>query len=452
MKINSVIVCLAAVWLFLVCGPAGLWAGESGGSGLTLDQAYARALENNNQVRSSKEQVQQARQEVGISTSQLLPQVNARAEYTRQKTFSFISPVDKFGLLSVSASQHLYQGGKIWSQRRASQYSLQSQEFRHFRRLQSVLFNVATQYYEVLLANQNIVIAENQLRRTKRQLERAEQRLEVGLVNRTAVLRAEVQVARSREQLERARNQRAVALENLRLEMGVSELPEKLEGIQEQRLEDSSPDTLQARGFSNRRDLQQLAGSRQAAEETVQAEKGDFWPRLSLEGAYSRTNEEELYFGERTDWNVSVVASYPLFTGFRDVSEVNRAQRRTAEIRADFRRLKRSISAEIRSVYLDLKTQEKVIMSLEEEVDSAKANYEQIVAQFNEGLVSAVDVVDAQTALNEAERRLSLAFFNYQLNLLRLELATGTYEQERVRRHLLVSWNTDALRPEGGGQ
>ncbi len=450
MKTNSEFVCLAAVWLILVCGPAAVWAAESGGSGLTLDKAYARALENSNLVRSSREQVRKARQDVGISTSQLLPQVNVRAEQTRQKVFSFVSPVDKYGLLSVSASQHLYQGGKIWSQRRASEYSLQSQKFRHFRRLQSILFDVATQYYEVLLANQNIVIAENQLRRTKRQLERAEQRLEVGLVNKTAVLRAEVQVARSREQIERAKNQRAVALENLRLEMGVDELPDKLQDIQEQRLEDIHPDALRARGMENRRDLQQVAGSRQAAQKTVQAEEGDFWPRLSLEGAYSRTNEEDLYSGEKTDWNVSVVASYPLFTGFRDVSEVNRAQRQAAEIRADYQRLKRSIAAEIRSVYLDLKTQEKVIMRLEEEVDSATANYEQIVAQFNEGLVSAVDVVDAQTALNEAETRLSLAFFNYQLNLLRLDLATGTYEQDRVRQYLRTSGGGTTIRPQGG--
>lgn len=452
MRSFSTLLCLTAVCVWLAFGCTELWAAESGTSRLTLEQAYATALKNSNQVRSSREQVHQARQDLRISTSQLLPQLNARAEYTRQKELSGFNPVDRFGMLSLSASQHLYQGGKVWNQRQASQFALYSQKKRHFRRLQSILFNVAIQFYEVLLANQNIVIAENQIHRTQQQLERAEQRLEVGLVNKTAVLRAEVQVARAREQLERAKNQRAVALENLRLEMGVQEIPADLQEITEKRLEEISPERLCARGLEKRRDLQQMAGGWQAAEATVQAEKGDFWPRFLLEGSYSRTDETVIYSGENDDWNVSVKALYPLFTGFRETSEVHKARRRKKELGADYSRLKRAISAEIRSVYLDLKTQKKVIQSLEEEVASAAANHEQFVAQFNEGLVSAVDLVDAQTALNEAERRLSLAFFNYQLNLLRLKLATGTYEQDRVAAYLRTSGDRETSWAKGGAQ
>jgi len=444
MKAFSALVGLAAAWLLFAAGPAGLWASEGNATKLTLEEAFSTALKHNNQVRSSREQVRQARQDVRIATSSLLPQVNAQAAYNKEKEieplFPGTDPIDEYGQLTIAASQHLFQGGKYWNRRQASEYSLESQSKRHFRQLQSVLFNVAVQYYEVLLAEENIVIAENQIRRTKRQLERAEQRLDVGLVNKTAVLRAEVQVARAREQLERARNQRAVALENLRLEMGVEEIPSRLEEIPEDRLEDVSPEEFRLRGMDKRRDLQQLAKSLQAAGETVQTEQGDFWPQLSLEGSYNRS-DEEIYTSEKDDWRVSLVASYPLFTGLRDMAEVSRARRRKAELGADYQRLKRSIGAEIRSVYLDLKTQEKVIESLKEEVDSAAANYEQIVAQFNEGLASSVDVVDAQTALNEAERRLSLAYYNYQLNLLRLELATGTFEQDRVNEFIQASGN-----------
>ena len=452
MRAKTLVCCLCAVLMLAGVTPAALWAAEEEDSALSLDEAYAQALIHNNQVRSSREQVRQAEQGLNIATSQLLPQMNARAERTRQKTTPIFSRAGDYGLLTVSASQHLYQGGKYWNQRSASLYSLQSQQFRHFRRLQSILFTVAAQYYEALLAEENIVIAENQTERALHQLELAQNRYEVGLVNKTAVYRAEVQVTRAREQLERAKNQRALALENLRLEMGVDDLSEKLKGIQPKRLEAVSPEVLRKRGLERRRDLQQLAGTRQAAAMSLEAEKGDYWPRFSVEGAYSKTNEEDLYFGETEDWNISLVATYPLFTGFRDESEVKQARHRKSEIEAEYRRLERTVSTEIRSVYLDLKTQEKVIDSLEQEVKSATANYEQIVAQFNEGLVTAVDVVDAQTALNEAERRLSLAFYNYQLNLLRLRLATGTFEQERVSRYLKGVAGSDTLHREGDAQ
>jgi len=90
-------------------------------------------------------------------------------------------------------------------------------------------------------------------------------------------------------------------------------------------------------------------------------------------------------------------------------------------------------------VYLDIKTQEKVLASLRDQVQSAQANYEQILAQFEEGLVSSVDVVDAQTALNEAELRLARAYYTYQLDQLRLRLATGTFVHDRVQKYLVHS-------------
>ena len=86
----------------------------------------------------------------------------------------------------------------------------------------------------------------------------------------------------------------------------------------------------------------------------------------------------------------------------------------------------------MRSVYLDLQTQQSVIQQLEKQVESAERNYRQVTAQFEEGAASSVDQVDAFTALNEAKNRLAKSRYSYELDMVRLQLMIGVLQQELV--------------------
>jgi len=408
---------------------------------LTLDQAYALALKYNEDIKASAQGIDQAREGLREATSPLLPQVQASAESRRQKEFQLnIARPRDYSTLSLGASQHLYQGGKLWHGRRAAQQRFGSEKSRHFRTVQDILFRVAAQYYEVLLAERSISVAKEQITRTNRQLELAESRFEVGLVNQTDVLRAQVQVANAQEQLERARNQRDVAMENLSLELGMQQMPQKIAPPEDLTFSEQPMPELYAKATSNRRDLAELEKRLQAAQSTVRSEQANrAWPKLAVESGYTVTDEKDLFYGQDDDWHVALTATYDLFTGWRDTARVNTAKSENRQLKAEYTRLKQDVQVQVRSVYLDIKTQEKVLASLQDQVQSAQANYEQILAQFEEGLVSSVDVVDAQTALNEAELRLARAYYTYQLDQLRLNLATGTFVQDRVQEFLADS-------------
>ncbi len=401
---------------------------------LSLDAAYGLALKHNQDLHASVENIRQAREDLRIASSPLLPQVNLQGRAVQQKDFDVpTSPPERYSTLSLTASQHLYQGGKRRYDRQASQFDLESEKSRHYRLAQDVLFRVSVSFYQTLLAERSIDIAEKQLDRTKRQLERAEQRFEVGLVDRTAVLRAQVQVANAREQLERAQNDRGVALENLALELGITHPPDQLESPDEVLFGQEPVLPYTELALANRRDIQELEQTLQSLDKRTQSEKADIhWPEFSAEGSYSLTNEEDLYFDEHQNWQVALKAEYPLFTGWRETAELSRARAARREARARYERLRQSINAQVRSVYLDIKTQEKVISSLENQVESARSNYEQTVAQFNEGLASSVDVVVAEAGLTEAENRLANASFTYQLAQIQLKLATGTLYQDEL--------------------
>ena len=430
--------------MILVLGSGASVLGAQNATRLTLPQAYQRALVHNQDIVSSRENVVQARNEVDEATSGLYPQLSARGEYTRQKELQEEStnPItgetipgtpEGYGTASLQLDQHLYQGGKRWSGREAAQEALESSRAEHFRNMQQILFRVASSYYEVLLGRRSIQIAESALERAETHLERARGRREVGVTTQSDVLRAEVQVFRTEEQLEQARNQYHVARERLALEMGVKDTPPELEHPDERRISgNATVRDLYSRALSNRKDLQGLKNRIDATRASKEAEKADYFPRLSAHGSYTRTDEPDIFQDNREDWRASLRLTYPLFTGGREQAQLEKARSELVQVRSKLSRLKREIREQVRSVYLDIETQRSVIRKLEKQVQSAKRNYKQVTAQFEEGAASSVDQVDAFTTLNETKNRLAQARYSYQLDMVRLDLSTGVLQQELV--------------------
>jgi outer membrane protein TolC len=75
-----------------------------------------------------------------------------------------------------------------------------------------------------------------------------------------------------------------------------------------------------------------------------------------------------------------------------------------------------------------------VVETIQQQVQSARENYREISAQFEEGLVDSADVSDALTTLNEAELRLASARNTLRLDRLRLELAIGTFAESHLEK------------------
>lgn len=419
---------------------------------IDLKQAYRTALEKNEQVRISGETLQQAKKDIGVAESNLYPQISADAAYTRKKEIDFgvgagggaggmdlsgFGSPDEYGTLSLGLKQHIYQWGKVWSGKQIAEYYFQSTRYRHIRQVQQILYRVSVRYYEVLLGRRSIEIAETALKRARQQLERAEAQFEVGVLTKTDVLRARVQLAQSREQLERAKNDYDIALEQLALEMGIDEVPGELAEPAERAFKSANVSKLFSRALSHRRDFNQAKKQLRVASERVKFERADYFPNLSLNGQYTLTDEEDLFYGESYDWQAQLVLSYPLFTGWRTTSELGKAKSQKSEAEYALNRLKKEIRNEVRSVYLDIQTQKKVIAQLEQQVESARQNYQQVSAQFEEGLLTAVDQVDAFTALVESENRLAQAYYSFQMDLIRLDLAVGTFQSDLLQKELL---------------
>jgi outer membrane protein len=153
------------------------------------------------------------------------------------------------------------------------------------------------------------------------------------------------------------------------------------------------------------------------------------YPRLS--GVYSGAdqspmsstlNRESIYAG--------AALSFPIFEGGLRVAEVKEARSKEKQSQFLYEDLKKTIEVEVQSAYLDLVTQKAILKFLEDQQAFAKDNYQAITRQFEYGLAQSIDIIDANTLLVSAERKVAEAGYNYQAAILTMKRATGVLLKE----------------------
>ena len=118
--------------------------------------------------------------------------------------------------------------------------------------------------------------------------------------------------------------------------------------------------------------------------------------------------------------------SFPFFEGGLRKAEVQEAKARERQAALHYEDMKKAVEIEVRTAYLDLVTQKGTLQFLSDQFTFAGDNYRAVARQFEFGLSNSLDVLDANTLLVSAERRVASAVYHYRLALLRMKKATGT--------------------------
>jgi outer membrane protein len=174
--------------------------------------------------------------------------------------------------------------------------------------------------------------------------------------------------------------------------------------------------------------------------------KGAYWPRLSVEGVWTRLEQEpEPMLDESTYIGASL--TFDLFDGGLRRARVGEARVQQKQAGLFLEDTKRSIAVEVEQSWRNWQTQQSVIESFESRLRYARANFDASERLFEHGAANSVDVIDANTLLVTAEQQLSESRYNLQLALLGIERSTGVYLegiQDRLKQ--------ETAAPESNGQ
>jgi outer membrane protein len=404
----------------------------------SLDDLYRIALERSERIKISEEDLYIVEREKDKALSALLPQLSAFGSYVRYSETKMsgsgwpIQP-DWSTSWGLRLDQSLSLSGREFTAFKISKKNVEKSEYDLYGIKEDYLLSVSTAYYDVLRTKKALEIAKVNVERLTKHRDAAQARLRVGEVTKTALLRAEAELSGAQSELLKAENNLDIAKAVLARLVGIEgeyEVKESKVMSHESLIANCqllTVDCLKGKALSERAELTSLGIQKKIAEDQVRFARGAYWPTLSIEGVYSKRDEDPASpFLNKESIYGGIELNFPFFEGGLRKAEVREAEAKKRQAMLFYEDRKKTINIEVENAYLDLITQKGIMEKFEAQVAFAEDNYKAVSKQFEYGLADSIDVMDANTLFVTAERQLSDARYNYQLAILRLKRATGT--------------------------
>jgi len=305
---------------------------------------------------------------------------------------------------------------------------------------QELMLRTADRYFGVLSANDSLRFAESEKAAIGRQLDQAKQRFEVGLIAITDIHEAQARYDLTVAQEIEARNQLTNALEALREVTGtgyelLTPLAESLP-LEPPAIADVETWVKQALELNP---LVAAAGEAMtAARKEIERQRAKHYPTLDAKATYLDTSANASRFGSDPNDNEDTIygleMNLPLFEGGRTSSLVRQAQQQYREAQQRLEQQRRATSRGTRDAFLGVEAAISRVKALSQALVSNQSALEATELGYRVGTRTSVDVLDAERELYRAKRNLATARYDYVLNVLRLEQASGQLAEDDLAR------------------
>lgn len=401
----------------------------------TLADIYNQAKENDPTLLSAAAQRDAAFEAVTSSRATLLPQINLTAGYNINR--SDLDPRESDKLTAgISFSQELYQRSS-WVALDVSEKSARQADASYAAAQQALILRVATAYFDVLRAQDNLEFVQAEKAAVGRQLEQTKQRFEVGLSAITDVHDAQAQYDAVLADEVLAQNSLVNSYEGLREITGQEH--SNLDVLDTKRFSASKTstaiDALVNEAQEKNLSLLSARIAQDVAKDNISLASSGHLPSLTLDGGYNygdESNDNASYVGDYNDFNVGVNLVVPLYTGGNITSQTKQAEYNYVAASQDLEASYRSVVKDVRAFNNNISASIGALRAYEQTVVSAQSALEATEAGFDVGTRTIVDVLDSTRRLYDANKNLSNARYDYILSVLQLRQAVGTLSEQDI--------------------
>lgn len=532
---------------------------------LSLDEALATAGQKSEAVRIASAGVRRARGQQYQARSLFLPQLNATVGYQRaiQNQFQEISEsapqdsgppappavcapripagatpaerdaalaqattcpdaVSGFGAitsifaspntvtLGITGSQTLFAGGRVVARNRAASAGRRSAEVGLTASQAQVRLDVTQAYFDAVLSDRLVTIAESSLVQTERTFRRTSLSRQVGSTSEFELLRAQVARDNQRPLLIQARTTRTVAYVRLRqlLDLPLDEPLQLTTGIQDDaplpaqqltagdrpgaapvvtvaRVADvnvaealgenpaaiAAVDSVVAAADTSagaRAPVRQASENVEAQRNLLRATRAQRIPALSVSTNYQRfaypANLGDGFQNFYPNWTVTLGVSVPLFTGGRIRGEELVAEANLAEAKEQLQQAREYAALDAQLAVAELEQAQATFLASVGTSGQAQRAFTIAEVRFTEGLSTQVELADSRLLFQQAEVNRARAARDLQVARVRLALlrdlpltqpgaGTQQQQQQQLQQQQQQQQQGDAqqLQPQGQG-
>lgn len=416
---------------------------------LSLEEALRSAQRASEQVAVARAQVEQARAQVDSARSGYLPTVNGSASYSRtlRTQFEGISlgppgtePEDTdlpFGqpntwTLGVIVSQPLFDGFRTRALLDQARAGVRISELGVSGTRAQVALAVAQAYFDAALAQRQVEIADVTLQQAEQTLKETQLNFQQGAAPEFDLVRAQVARDNQSTLVVQFRATRDVAFVQLRRVVGLPldravTLATKLDRDDVEQVVGAVRSAAGLPASAPRLAVTQARETVTIREATVRAAKAERLPSIAFGSDLGFVNYENQPFnGEwRTNWNIGVTLSVPLFDGFRRRAAIAGSQAELAAARAGLANTTELADVELAQATANVTASLATLETSTRTVAQAQRAFQIAELRFAQGASTHLELVDARVQLEQALLNQARSARDLRVARLRQELLPG---------------------------
>jgi len=318
-------------------------------------------------------------------------------------------------------------------------------------------FDTARAFLDVLRAETLERIESDNLGLTTSNLELARRRERVGYSGPADVYRWESQIATDRSAVITARNQSSSArllLNRLlnhpleeRLHYAAPTLDDRdlITGYKQLDPYVDTPASYQLfrefsvqEGLANSVELAALDATIAAQERAYVASRRSYWaPQVGFQAAYQRIfsrsaagadNINPAFPQPRDSWSLAVSADFPVLTGGERRARTLRLGEELSALRVERAALAQQVELAARAALFDAASTYASIELAQEAAAASRRNLELVTESYSSGVVSVIELLDAQNSALLTEDFAANAVFDFLIDLMEIQRATNTFD------------------------
>lgn len=407
--------------------------GLAAGQTLTLQQALEMARQKNGTLAAARANVRAALAREKQAFGAFLPTITPSLSYADSKQEFFTGRSQGRDVISsgtttqIQGSWQLLDSGERDLRFRSARRGYEAETLSALQSLRNTLFDVHTQYFEALRAQQLVNVSTLQRDRAQEVLKQTDAKIKVGEVAEKDRFQAEADALNAEVDLLAATARRRQSEAALKATIGMdmtSSLP-ALEEFSEPEAQPTVPAISDAvkEGLENRADLgasrRRLEGNRFGLRLT-KLDAGLKWSvDLSYTKQFSMDNTARRFLG--------VSASIPLFDGDRSRQAIKESEAGVEAAENQLLQQERQVTAEIESALETYRLNFDRVKAAKRALEAARVNFDKVVRANALGAQDAdvVAISTARVSLATAERNYVEAIYDYYISDVRFRLVVG---------------------------
>lgn len=335
--------------------------------------------------------------------------------------------------LGLSVSQNIFTGGRALGNISAARAGTRAASIALTSARAQALLDVTQAYYDAALSDRLVAIADSTLSQAEATLSQTRLAFQVGTQPEFELLSAQVTAANQRPIVIQRRTARDLAYLRLRqllqipLEQPLALTTElgdtaAVTPAQVAALTRTVPDTATA----SRAPVRQAAANLEAQQGLLRVARSERLPQVSINSQYGRVAYPAGglpgWNDFRTNWNVGVSISLPIFLGGRIRGDELVAEASVADARARYRRTEQLAALDTRSALAQLEAAQATFAASAGTAEQATRAYSIATVRYREGISTQTELAQSRLLLQQAEANRAQAARDLQVARVRIAL------------------------------